>query len=254
MTPSDIFDSIHYSKNFLTGVIARIDLVSPVLIIAKELPKDVSKVALKYFPIDEPKPAFTQEIVVTPKEVSTSKQEFTEWNFYGRNREKHFRITPAFFFISYKKYEAYEGLRNEFIEIVGEVFRTTDQAQPSRLGLRYINEINLTDGNPLDWKEYIDSSLLGLFSYSVEDAQPTRIFHNIELVFGDFNLRVQFGIHNPDYLAPIRRRIFILDYDAYYRGPVEPTDVPILLDKSHFTIQKMFESNITQKLREIINE
>jgi uncharacterized protein (TIGR04255 family) len=253
MTSSDNSNSIHYKNNFLTQVIARVDLVSPIMSIARELPKDISKVALKYFPIDEPKPAFTQEILIGPKEFSTRKEDFTEWHFYGRNREKHLRIMPRTLLISYSKYEAYEGMQSEFVEIATEFFKAINQAQPSRLGLRYINEIDINDGDPLDWKKYIYPPLLGLFSFSVEDARPTRIFHNIESVFDDFNLRFQFGINNPDYPAPIRRKIFVLDYDAYHKGPIEPTEIFILLDKYHLRIQKMFESNITQDLRDIMN-
>jgi len=150
MTSSDNFDSIHYKNNFLTQVIARVDLVSPITSIVEELPKDISKVALKYFPIDEPKPAFTQEIFIGPKQLSTRKEEFTEWHFYGRNREKRLRIMPRSLSISYKKYEAYEGMRSEFVEFATEFFKAINQAQPSRLGLRYINEIDVNDGDPLD--------------------------------------------------------------------------------------------------------
>ena len=248
------FDEICYRRNFLTEVIVRIDFVSPVKNIANDLPKNLSKSILKYFPIDEPKSAFMQEFIVAPTELHTRKQEFTEWNFFGRNREKRFVITQNFFFIGYQKYENYEGLRNEFLEIAGEFFKTFDQAQPSRLGLRYINEIKLNKGDPIEWSEYISSELLGLFSYSVEGAESNRIFHNIEFIIDDFSLRFQFGIHNPDYPAPIRQKIFVLDYDAYFKGPIETPDIPRLLDKYHKGIQNIFESNITGKLKGLMNE
>jgi len=238
----------------LTEVIARIDLVSPLSSLASELPKGVSKAALAHFPIDEPKPAFTQELLVSANEIATRKQEFTEWNFYGRNREKRLKITPRAFFVVYKRYEDYKHLRSEFLTIVDGFFGCFDQAQPSRLGLRYINQLGVPGASPLDWQDCVSEDLLDLFSYTVEEAVPSRIWHNTEFVFDDFNLRFQFGVHNPDYPAPIRRRAFILDYDAYFQGLLEPQDIPDCLDKYHGAIQKMFERNITNKLREVMDE
>ena len=101
------FDEICYRRNFLTEVIVRIDFVSPVKNIVDDLPKNLSKSILKHFPIDEPKSAFMHEFLVAPSELHTRKQEFTEWNFFGRNREKRFVITQNFFFIGYQKYENY---------------------------------------------------------------------------------------------------------------------------------------------------
>jgi len=110
-------------------------------------------------------------------------------------------IIPEAFFIVHKKYERYENLRNEFTTILESFLNHFEQAQPSRLGLRYINQLDLQGPSPLDWQNYISNDLLGLFSYDIEGGSPSRIFHNIEVVLDDFNLRFQFGIHNPDYPA-----------------------------------------------------
>lgn len=246
--------SICYKQNMLTEVIARIDLVSPLPSLASELPKDVSKAALAHFPIDEPKPAFTQEVSISAKALATRKQEFTEWNFYGRNREKRLTIRPKAFFVVYNRYESYENLCDEFLDIVNSFFGCFDQAQPSRLGLRYINQLDVLGASPLDWQDYVSEDLLGLFSYTVEEAVPSRILHNIEFVFADFSLRFQFGVHNPDYPAAIRRRAFILDYDAYFKGLLEWQNIQDCLDKYHGAIQNMFERNIKSKLREAMSE
>lgn len=245
--------AICYQRNSLTEVIARIDLVSPVEAIAKELPKDIAKAALRRFPIDEPKPAFTQELLVTPQELHTRKKEFTEWNFYGRTREKRLTITSQALFVSYNKYEAYEPFREEFCSVVEVFFAACDEAQPSRLGLRYVNELKRPGENPLSWSDYVDSDLLGMFGYEVEGAEPSRIFHNFELAFDGFNLRFQFGIHNPDYPAPIRQKVFVLDFDAYYKGLLEPGDIPGALDSYHLQVQRLFERSITDRTREILN-
>jgi uncharacterized protein (TIGR04255 family) len=253
--PSDMtLDSLCYKRNFLTEVIARIDLVSPLSCLEKEITKDIRKKALGRFPIEEPKQAFAHEIILSEKESATKKQPYTEWNYFGPNREKQLTIIPPAFFVAYKKYyDKYEELRDDFIAISNAFFQSYEQSQPSRLGLRYINELTLPGDNPLNWQEYVNNNLLGMFSYTIDDAAPSRIFHNYEVVFKNFNLRFQFGLHNPDYPAPIRRRVFILDYDAYFKGAIEPKDIPDCLDQFHSTIQGLFEKCITGKLREVMN-
>ena len=114
--------------------------------------------------------------------------------------------------------------------------------------------INIGNVNPLDWEEYISDELLGLLAYEVEGSDPIRIWHKLEFTFDDFIVRFQFGVNNPDHPAQIRRREFILDYDAYFEGLIEQQDIPDYLDKYHTAIQKMFERSITDKLREVMNE
>jgi uncharacterized protein (TIGR04255 family) len=253
ITADTDLSTICYKKNFLKEVIARIDLVSPVEAIGKELPKTIAKAALKIFPIDEPKPAFTQEFLFSAQEMLTRKKEFTEWNFYGTSREKRLAITAQALFVTYLKYEKYEKFREEFCAIVDTFFATNKEAQPSRLGLRYIDELKLPGENPLDWNEYISPELLTMFGYKIEGAEASRIFHNLEFAFPNFHLRFQFGMHNPDHPAPIRQRVFVLDFDAYYKGLIEPGDISNALDAYHTQIQRLFERSITDKTREVLN-
>jgi uncharacterized protein (TIGR04255 family) len=185
--------------------------------------------------------------------TSVRKNEFTEWNFYGRKREKRASITPHFFFVSDRSYTSFANLREGFLALVNSFFESFNDAQPSRLGLRYINTIKAPNGSPLDWKKNISSELLGLFSFSIPNAEPSRIFHNVEFTYEGFNLRFQFGIHNPDYPAPIRQRVFILDFDAYHQGLLQSTELPQHLDNFHKEIQILFERAITPEFRELLN-
>lgn len=246
-------DSIRYEQSKLTEVIARVDLTSPISALQEELPKEISKAALGYFPISEPLPAVKKEVAMSLQETSTREQRFTQWNFHGRNREKLFCIEPQAFYVRYAIYESYETLRSEFLAVGRAIFDSFDQAQPSRLGLRYINQIEPSGRGPLAWNEYVNGELLGLLSYKMEGAQPIRIWNNVELAFDEFNLRFQFGVHNPDLPARIKRGEFILDYDAYFKGLIDPDEISDQLDKYHDTIQTMFERSITDDLREVMN-
>jgi len=246
-------NAIEYRRNYLTEVIARLDLVSPMASLATEIPKEISKYALKEFPIDEPKRAFAQKVEFGPDRLATSRTEFTEWNFHGSKREKRLAFNPNAFFIVFKEYTTYEQLRDNFLGVSHQFFSRFDDAQPSRLGLRYINNISSNDGSPLDWSHLVNEDLLGLFSFNIPETQAVRIFHNLEFKYPEFNLRFQFGMHNPDYPAAIRQKIFILDFDAYLKGLVDINQIPDMLDKFHFAIQSLFERSISKRLREIMN-
>ena len=52
-------------------------------------------------------------------------------------------------------------------------------------------------------------------------------------------------MHNPDFPAPIKKKIFILDYDAYCSGILTKDEIFKNLPIFHAEIQRLFESSIT---------
>ncbi|MBC8205351.1 TIGR04255 family protein [bacterium] len=248
------FENIYYKRNYLTEVIIRVDLLNHIEAIEKELPKNINSVAMHNFSIAEPRDAFIQRVEMSSKRIRTDRKEFSEWVFHSRDRGKSLIIGPQWFYITCSKYDKYENLKEDFIKLCNDFFKQYEEAQFSRLGIRYINSLKINKDNPLDWSKYINKKLLGLFNLSFENAKPSRIFHNFELNFSDFNLRFQFGMHNPDYPAQIKQNIFILDFDAYYQGLIEPKDVSDCLDQYHIEIQNLFEFSITDNLRGELNE
>ncbi len=257
-TDKERFDSICYKKNFLSEVIARVDLISPIEIFEKSLPSDITGIIRPLFPVPEPR-----KVIDFPLQVSSNgeqikktkkKAEHMEWRFHGKDEEKTLTITPASIFIQYRAYKTFEKLRDDFLRIVSVVFEKYKDAQGKRLGLRYINDVVLKEDKPLEWGDYLNNNLLCSFQFYKTSGIPSRIFNNIELNFDDFNLRYQFGMHNPDYPAPIKLKSFILDLDAYCQGFQDLDEIKENLDKYHNKIQEIFESSITDELRNILNE
>jgi uncharacterized protein (TIGR04255 family) len=70
--------------------------------------------------------------------------------------------------------------------------------------------------------------------------------------YGTMILTFKYGMHNPDFPAPIRKKIFVLDYDAYYQGLQEMSDILRNTAEFHDRIEKLFESSISPKLRAIM--
>ena len=57
---------------------------------------------------------------------------------------------------------------------------------------------------------------------------------------------------NPDYPAPIQKKSFILDYDAYHRGALNLEDIIPKLDKLNTIIKTIFERSIKDGLRNLM--
>jgi uncharacterized protein (TIGR04255 family) len=94
-----------------------------------------------------------------------------------------------------------------------------------------------------------------MFEFPPEVDRPalSRVFHNLELSLDAFNLVYRLGMHNPDYPARIRQKVFVLDLDAYTQSLVNIKDVAHLLDDFHGAIQRYFERSITDNFRRVMN-
>jgi uncharacterized protein (TIGR04255 family) len=251
--PNYNYDRVCYNKNFLKKVIARVDFLSPISKIEKNIPKTISEDIKSIFPIAEPRKVVAQELQISKNGTKEKRSELTEWRFHSKKRDKTLMIHPQFLWISYSKYSSFEQFKKEFFGILSNFFKFFDEAQGQRVGLRYINEINLDEKEPLSWEKYINNDLLCLNNFSSNQENISRIFSNIEYTFDDYFVKFQFGIHNPDYPAPILQKQFILDYDAYYQGVLNLEDITSSFDQFHKKIQELFELSIYDELRDILN-
>ena len=245
-------EQIHYKTNYLTEVIARVDFAGPILELEKRLDRQVRDVLLKSFPIPEPKEVLAQHVEASKQSLKASHSTFTEWNFHGRDRDKTLTITPNSISVVYKAYDSFEILQSEFLQVTDKFFGIYADAQGKRLGLRYLNNIRVDESNLLDWEPYINAKMLGFLEF-YPNATTTRAIGLLEFSYDGFNVRVQFGMHNPDYPAPMRKKIFVLDLDAYHAGPLEGNEIASNLQQFHLRIQELFELSITDKLREKMN-
>jgi uncharacterized protein (TIGR04255 family) len=253
---SDPFQNTNYRRNFLKQVIARIDLLSPLLDLDTSLPSKIGELAVQTFPIPEPRDAISRQVELGPEgSITQQEQRFKEWRFHGKERTKTLTISKQAVFVEHTAYQTYELVKEEFVRILNRIGELFPDVQTSRVGLRYINLIDLKERNPTDWSAYLVPELLTLFHFPSKEDQPalSRVIHNLELTFETFNLRYQLGMHNPDYPARIRQKIFLLDLDAYTQTTVDLRDIRRVLDTFHSAIQCYFEQSITNALRNVMN-
>lgn len=252
---NDSLKDINYKKNFLKEVIARVDLLSPLPDLDTALPPSISELAVKGFPIPEPRDTVKKEVEFGPTGLVSREERSKEWRFHGKERTKTLTIGKDVVWVQHTKYQNYEIVKDEFTTILDRIAQQYGRVQCSRVGLRYVNTIDLAEANPTDWTSYLDSHLLSAFQFTpqTDRAALSRVFHNVELAFETFNLRYRFGMHNPDYPARIRQKVFVLDLDAYVQSAVDISEVSALLDNFHATIQRYFELSITEQLRGVMN-
>lgn len=245
---------VKYEKNFLTNVIVRVDFPNP-LQVHENLPPNLSKAILELFPISEPKKIIGKKVKFTAEKIEIEGDEKSiEWNFFGKNREKQLVITPVFFAITYKKYESFNNLKSDFILVIEKIFEVFSDIQINRLGLRYINEIALLNQtDPLNWIEYLNENLLSPFEVARDKSIIARCITNLFLNQEDMIITFRYGMHNPDMPVPIKKKIFILDYDVYNTNLQDINEIKEDLEKFHNTIVDLFESHIKEGLRAIMH-
>jgi len=248
-----MFEEICYKKPFLKEVIMRVDFSAPLTQLESNLPQKVANTAVERFPISEPRKAIAEQLEVSPGGVQRKQSEFTEWNFFGREREKRLVISPQFIFITVSRYTAFEDLKSDFSSVLDSIFVNYPDSRGGRFGLRYINRIELGLTDPFTWDEYISPDMLCLFTRFQERQTLARLFHIVDFKFDELNVRFQFGMPNPDFPAPIKQPVFVLDLDGYVQGLQDFQQISTNADQAHGSIQRLFEESITERLRGIMN-
>jgi uncharacterized protein (TIGR04255 family) len=119
-----------------------------------------------------------------------------------------------------------------------------------RIGLRYINQIEIKNGDPLSWRGYINNSLLSVidsfFKSMKEDV--ARSMGQTTLNRDDYILIFHYGVNNSEYPSRVVRKEFILDYDCYTRDVQGSDIINDYLVPFHYEILRLFKMSIGSKL------
>ena len=128
------------------------DLLSPLPGVATALPQPLAAAAVNAFPIPEPREGVQREVQIGPEgAIASTEARFTEWQFHGKERTKKLTIGSQVVVVQHQAYQTYELLRGEFLEILARVAELFPGTQHSRVGLRYVNAIELDEPKPTDW-------------------------------------------------------------------------------------------------------
>jgi uncharacterized protein (TIGR04255 family) len=245
-----MFEKTCYKQPFIKEVILRFDFPSLIPEFEKGLPSKVSKTALRIFPIFEPQKVQTHEVQFGGEEAKTKITEKTNSIFHSLEKEKTLTISANAYVVQIRRYKTFELFTEDALQPLRALCETFPEISASRIGLRYVNVLDIKDENlnPLDWTKYVDPKLLGVTDFH-EKSNLSRAFQILEYNFNEDSLKFQVGIANPDYPAKIKQRQFILDIDASSVGAFDYQEMVSKINVGHERIQKIFEASITDATR-----
>lgn len=245
---------ICYKNNYLKQVIAKVDFAQPLSDLNNESLAAVIAEIKKRFPLSEQATAFQQGIEVSDKGVKSSKSEFPEWIFHGINRDKSLKLNQHFLNIVLTKYTSEKDFKEDFINPISQIIGARPNVLISRTGVRFVNVFDFEIDSFQRMNDYFSEAISKPIVSIINPEECVRSLLINEYLIGETKIRIQTGLFNPDYPAVIKRRHFVIDIDAFIDFPHQIHDVGSYLIDFHSKIQSMFESQITQKLRdEILN-
>lgn len=260
MTTPPLAKRRKYSHNYLTNVIARVDF-TPSIDLDPVKPPELPEELMETFSIAELHVEELQKVEVSAPDqapgASFSIEKRFSWKCFTPDRGSHLQIAPGNLYICYERYQSFEELQHNFAILLRHFCDAIDDIDIHRFGLRYVNQINLADeSNPTDWRDYLSADLLAGFGLADDAKTVSRIFNVIEFMYSDgTQLKFQYGMPNPAYPSVIRRKLFVLDYDAVASGlSLNSKSTLPHLERFHKKVNDSFEQVITDGLRAKMGE
>jgi len=185
----------------------------------------------------------------------TRQEELLQWQFLNKEKNKKLIIDSISFVQEFTKYTHFNEFYGTLKSTLGSLLDIYHISLFNRIGLRYINQIHISSGDPINWENLLvpplfDLNLKFLSNYDILQ----RSMHSLELKVGEYDLRFKFGIFNSEYPNPVARKEFILDYDCYYKAEEDISKVFDMVVAFNSIITKWFENSISEGLRSIMEE
>lgn len=248
---------MHYQRNYLTKVVLRLDF-EPLAPLSQNIQTDVkpdfSNRVAGIYPIVAGQPTATLSVNIGPM-GSGINQQITGIQWHHRKIENGtciVALSPEFLAIEYGKndFEHFPPFRAEAQTVLAALQDVYHVPIFSRVGLRYINEISIPEGNPLDWDRLIAADLItAVKACKLEDMDMVRSMHQLHVRRNECTMIYGYGINNPDFPNTLARRAFVLDIDCSRPG-VAANEALQTIDALNNFCETIFENSIQDDLRE----
>ncbi len=257
------YDAIKYNKTFISQVICRVDFLNYIkneeifdqIIIDKItefFPKKEMEQVIKFNTIKiegDSSPASAN--------IHGSSIEGLQNTFTNREGTNKIILSNKFLIFDYKQYDTFETLLDCFSSVIKNIEATLEKFSSLRIGLRYINVMS-TDKLKIQKGFFCPNVAYATSNNIVElDVQfkLIRSMQTAEYRVDNMMLNFRFGLYNPNYPSKVIKKDFILDYDCFIQEIISNSNEIIeYIKRGHNSIQIMFESSITSKLRAVMND
>lgn len=249
---------MHYRTNFLTKVVLRLNF-DPIPALRDNARLDnrpgFSARIAEQFPIVRGQPTASLNVNIGPLGAGLE-QQMTGVIWDHRRVENGTQVavlSSDSVGVEYGKndFDHFPPFRAHARLVIDSLIAEYNPPQFTRLGLRYINEIVLPEGNPLDWDGILQPDLITATKVaSGDERQIVRSMHQGIFSSGEYTTVFNYGLVNPDFPNALARRVFVLDYDCSRNGPIPAGEVLQSLDAANVVCESLFEDCIGERLRE----
>lgn len=237
---------IKYKNNFLTNVVVQINF-APIKRFFESVPSDIIDILKEDYIFHQGQPVSEVQVnMLTGARIETA---IPVWEFKSKDNTLIIQLTQNLLKFDFTKYKTFEDLLLHIKKVTSLL--ENDLELISRLGLRYINQIDLEESQPTNWENYIDDSLICQIDKWCNSSRNkiARAMNQIVLNEDDYTLAFNYGIYNPIFPNTVMQKQFILDYDCYGKN-IEFTNLYNSLISFNFAITTAFEKSIKDGLRE----
>lgn len=243
-----------YKKNYLVSVVSNINFLDEIKgLDEKILPPSVQSVIKDQYPLYEPSTGISQGVYIGNNSITTKKEEFHNWVYHGKDREKTLTLNKQSLNVTLRQYNDYTHFKRDVVNPINAIKTIDEGRYIGRTGLRFVNIFNIIESID-DVAKYFSPMMRGPFSGIPNIDECSRSILITEYTHEDIKVRIQSGIYNPDYPARMKRLDFAVDIEAYIDTPHVFGEIGDVIDKLHGKIQSHFESAITEEMRAKLNE
>jgi uncharacterized protein (TIGR04255 family) len=178
----------------------------------------------------------------------------TPANVFTNNIDQRaIKISPENFVLSAVKYTTYEEFKSEVISRTEQFCRTYSINKFVRMGLRYINHIELGSEEPVAVLErYVNAPL----RFDRFDAGAiTQLLTEFRLKFSGYQMTIRGALLQVPaaMVAPERQNnhIYVLDLDCYDEN-ISALSLGEVLDRFHEAIQVQFLQHVTEDYKNVM--
>ena len=242
----------NYKTNFLTNVIFRVDYPTLLDLSNNNPPAQFQKEIGENYPILDVQNSRMVELRIGSKSETDS----PIWRFHNKEKNKVVTVSSDHIALEFFSFNNFTDFSDEVKLIFNRFFSIyTSIKVCKRIGLRFVNQIRMKEGNPLDWNNLIDEDLVFVNRSILEERTPIKKdIHMLELKTDNCDFSFFYGMNNSEYPNPIARREFILDYDAHLVEEADITEIYDKLSVFYGIIKEWFEKSIEDGLRDILRK
>lgn len=226
--------------NFLKQVILRLDFAGEINR-SQQILDEIKRAVSDVLPEFETRDMVSVEMTIDQTQKKTKEKRFKSFLLRNNATNNSLILEPSAIIFDLKKYNNYEELKGLVHKVIPNLGEQSPSIKVSKMGLRYINQIIIDEGNPFDWTELIKEPLICSLDFIEDRNELSRSVGVIEINKSDYHVKFQYGWFNSEFPNPIAKKEFLLDYDCYSKNETDISSIFSQIEIFHEEIKELFE-------------